>query len=73
MNQKGANILQFRGISEVAEEARVFIENRRSGKEQSLKVKSKKINETFMNGFDWNRIITIAGLSGSGKSTIARQ
>lgn len=73
MNEKSAKILQFRNISEVVEETREYIQDRRDGKQQSLRVKSKKVNDTFMDGFDWNRIITVAGLSGAGKSTVVRQ
>jgi ABC-type proline/glycine betaine transport system ATPase subunit len=68
-----AKTLQIKSISEVAESAKQYIADRKSGKEKSLKVKSEPVNSTFMNGFDWGRITTIAGLSGSGKSTILRQ
>lgn len=71
--KKSARTLQIRNIREVASETRIFIDNRRTGKEKSLKVKSSKVNNCFMDGFDWGRIITIAGLSGSGKSTLLRQ
>ena len=71
--KKSARTLQIRNIREVASETRIFIDNRRTGKEKSLKVRSSKVNNCFMDGFDWGRIITIAGLSGSGKSTLLRQ
>ena len=73
MAKKSYNKLPIKKANEIAEETKIFIKNRLEGKEKSLRVKSEKINKTFMNGFDWNRIITIAGLSGSGKSTLARQ
>lgn len=73
MGNKSYNSLQIKVIDEIASEAKVFITDRRIGKEKSLKVASEKVNSTFMNGIDWNRIITIAGISGSGKSTLCRQ
>lgn len=66
-------VLDIKPISEVVELTRKFIKNRRIGKEKSLKVNSKKINDVLMDGFDWGRIITLAGSSGAGKSTLMRQ
>ena len=60
-------------MPQVVDEALEFIKRRREGLEPSLKTKSDKINNIFLNGFDWNRIVTIAGLSGTGKSTLTRQ
>ncbi len=72
--EKGSfNGLAIKTISDVVEEARVYISDRKTGKEKSLRVSSKKVNSAFMDGFDWNRIITVAGLSGSGKSTLVGQ
>lgn len=68
-----ANTLRIKSMTEVVDEAKYYINERREGRQQSLKVVSEKINSTFMDGFDWNRIVTIAGLSGSGKSTLLRQ
>lgn len=73
MEKNSAKLLPIKAISEVVDDTRRYILNRKSGKEKSLKVKSNKVNKSFMNGFDWGRIVTIAGLSGSGKSTILRQ
>lgn len=71
--EKESSNLTIKSLSQVVEEAKEYIEKRRTGEERSLKVSSNKVNEAIMNGFDWGRIITVAGLSGSGKSTIARQ
>jgi len=65
--------LTVKEITEVIEEAKVYIDHRKSGKERSLRVGSDKVNQSFMGGFDWNRIITLAGMPGSGKSTLLRQ
>lgn len=73
MENKSFSSLTIRPISEVVDEAKVYIDKRRTGLEKSLKVSSNKVNNTFMGGLDWNRIITIAGLPGSGKSTLLRQ
>lgn len=73
MEKRSANVLAFKSMPEVVEEARIYIEDRKAGKQKSLRVGSRKVNETFMDGFDWNRIVTVAGLSGAGKSTIVRQ
>lgn len=60
-------------MEEITSETSKYIHDRKEGLEKSLKVRSDRVNSTFMNGFDWNRIISIAGLSGAGKSTILRQ
>lgn len=73
MGKTSFNGLQVKSISHVIDETKQFINDRKTGKEKSLKVSSNKINEAFMDGLDWNRIITIGGMSGSGKSTLARQ
>jgi len=62
----------IKSLATVADEALKYIRARQSGKEKSLKVASEKVNKTFLNGFDWNRIVTVAGLSASGKSTLVR-
>jgi predicted metal-dependent RNase len=71
--ERGAHTLAIKPMSEVVEEAKSYIQRRHEGTERSLRTSSERINETFMQGFDWNRIITIGGLSGAGKSTLARQ
>jgi ABC-type proline/glycine betaine transport system ATPase subunit len=73
MNNKGANTLAIKPMSVVIEETKEYVRKRKDGTEKSLKTNSSLINETFMDGFDWNRIITLGGMSGAGKSTLARQ
>jgi replicative DNA helicase len=73
MERTSFRSLGIKKIPQVVDEALEFITRRKNGLEPSLKVKSSKINDTFLNGFDWNRIITVAGLSGAGKSTLVRQ
>lgn len=73
MEKRSSRSLNVKGISEVSKEAREYIVERAEGREKSLKVASKKLNSCFMDGFDWNRIVTVAGMSGSGKSTVLKQ
>lgn len=65
--------LQVKPIGEVVEETKIFVNKRKLGVEASLRVSSEKVNNLFMDGFDWGRIVTVAGMPGSGKSTLVRQ
>jgi replicative DNA helicase len=65
--------LPFRHISQAATQTVQYIDGRRKGEIKSLKVSHSKLNECTLDGFEWNKIITLAGLSGSGKSLIAEQ
>lgn len=69
--QKSSNSLEYRHISRGAATALEFIDLRRKGLAPSLKTSFPKLNSVLLDGIDWYRIFTIAGLSGSGKSTIA--
>jgi hypothetical protein len=51
-------------MAQVVEETKTYIKDRKEGRQTSLRVGSNKVNSAFLDGFDWNRIITIAGLSG---------
>lgn len=73
MERTSFRSLAIKKMPQVIDEALEFILRRKEGLEPSLKTKSTKINDTFLNGFDWNRIVTVAGLSGCGKSTLVRQ
>lgn len=65
--------LTYRHISYATKKTLDYIEGRRRGYIKSLKVSHEKLNRVTLNGFDWNKIITLAGLSGSGKSMIVEQ
>ena len=65
--------LEYRHISEPTEEIIQYIEDRRSGALSSLKTRWDKFDKVSMGGLDWNTIFTIAGMSGSGKSSIANE
>ena len=60
--------LPFKHISETVEDLTQIIDDRRQGKISSLKTGKKKLDDATFQGLLWNRIITIAGMSGSGKS-----
>jgi replicative DNA helicase len=48
-----------------------YTEKRATGEIKSLKTPLKSLNEAGVNGLEWGTIITIAGLSGSGKTAIS--
>ena len=63
-----ANALPYRHISESVDEALDIIDKRRLGEIKSLSTGKDKLDKYTLNGLEWNRIMTIGGLSGSGKS-----
>lgn len=58
-------------MSEVAQEAIEYIGGRRSHSISSLKTRWVKFNKQCMGGIEPNVVMTIAGISGSGKSSFA--
>ncbi len=69
MEQTLSNVV--RPISVVAQETINYIEGRREHKVVSLKTRWKKFNRQCMGGIEPNVVITIPGISGSGKSSFA--
>lgn len=65
------NKLPVRHISEAATEIVEYITHRRSGIVKSLKTRWSKFNRQCMGGIEPNAIYSIAGISGSGKSSFA--
>jgi len=63
--------LTFSHIRNAGKEILDYIDQRRKGLATSLKTRWEKFNRATMGGLDWNVIMTIAGMSGSGKSSIA--
>lgn len=63
------NKLDVRHISEPTDEILDYIDNRRKGVVKSLKTRWKKFNNACMGGIEPNTIFTVAGISGSGKSS----
>lgn len=66
MEQTSSNI---RSIREVAQETIGYIAGRREHNIVSLKTRWNKFNKQCMGGIEPNTVITIAGISGSGKSS----
>lgn len=58
-------------ISEAYNKALEYIYRRKSGEELSIKTPWKKINESTMNGLEWNNIVVIGGRPGSGKTLLS--
>ena len=67
MEQNLSNIV--RPMSVVAQEAINYIAGRREHKVVSLKTRWKKFNKQCMGGIEPNTVYTIAGISGTGKSS----
>jgi replicative DNA helicase len=61
--------LTFKHISVASDEILKYIDNRRKGIVKSLKTRWDKLNNVLGGGFEQNSIVTIAGISGSGKSS----
>ena len=68
MEQSLSNV---RPMSVVAQEAINYIKGRREHNIVSLKTRWVKFNKQCMGGIEPNTVITIAGISGSGKSSFA--
>lgn len=66
-----AKILPYRLISDPTKEIIKYITDRRTGVVKSLKTRWPKFNVQCMGGIEPNAIYTIAGISGSGKSSFA--
>jgi len=65
------NKLEYTHIETPTTEILNYIDNRRKGIVRSLRTKWKKFNRQCMGGIEPNTIYTIAGVSGSGKSSFA--
>ena len=69
--EKTLNKLKYKHISKATDEIVAYIDDRRRGIVNSLKTKWAKFNKLCMGGIEPNTIYTIAGISGSGKSSFA--
>lgn len=69
MEQNLSNLI--RPMSVVANEAVRYIAGRRNNEIVSLKTRWSKFNKQCMGGIEPNTVLTIAGISGSGKSSFA--
>ena len=71
MAQTLSKTLPFRKIEEPSKEIIKYITDRRDGIVRSLKTRWPKFNVQCMGGIEPNAIYTVAGISGSGKSSFA--
>ena len=71
MAQNLSNLI--RPMSTVAQEAINYISGRREHSIVSLKTRWEKFNKQCMGGIEPNTVYTIAGISGSGKSSFANE
>ena len=71
MEQNLSNII--RPMSKVAQETITYIAGRRDHSITSLKTRWNKFNRQCMGGIEPNTVYTIAGISGSGKSSMANE
>lgn len=65
--------LGIKSIYEAAKEEYNYIEARKEGRIRSLKTPWKKFNMAGIDGIEWGSINVIAGMSGSGKTSIISQ
>lgn len=71
MEQTSNNILRIQHIREPAKAIVKYIDDRRKGYTKSLRTRWQKFNNMCMGGIEPNVIYTVAGISGSGKSSFA--
>lgn len=65
--------MEYRHISHGVRRTLDLIEARKDGTLKSLRTSKAPLNDTLVGGIDWNRIISFAGLSGSGKSVLLEE
>ena len=73
MAGKSARSLKYKHIKTASDEIIQYIDDRRKGLIRSLRTRWKKLNNAITGGLEWGTIITVAGMSGSGKSSIANE
>lgn len=61
--------LFYKHISKSVDQSYEIYDDRREGRIKSLSTGKRKLDEATMNGLEWWRMLTIAGMSGAGKST----
>lgn len=67
------SLCNVRSMSQVTKEAVSYIAGRRDKTITSLKTRWKKFNRQCMGGIEPNTVLTIAGISGSGKSSMVNE
>jgi replicative DNA helicase len=70
---QGHKSLGWKTIEEAAKEEFKYMQGRASGEILSMRTRFQRLNSITMDGFEWGSINTIAGMSGSGKTTWLNQ
>jgi replicative DNA helicase len=73
MADQSSKILPTISLEEAARKELRYMRGRMSGEIKSVKTPWKKFNKAGMNGLEWGSIVTIAGMSGSGKTAILNE
>ena len=73
MADQSSRILPTISLEEAARRELRYMRGRMSGEIVSVKTPWKKFNKAGMNGLEWGSIVTIAGMSGSGKTAILNE
>lgn len=73
MADQSSKILPTISLEEAARRELRYMRGRMVGEIKSLKTPWKKFNKAGMNGLEWGSIVTIAGMSGSGKTAILNE
>jgi replicative DNA helicase len=73
MADQSSKILPMISLEDAARKELRYIKGRMTNEIKSLKTPWKKFDKAGMNGIEWGSIITIAGMSGSGKTAILNE
>ena len=73
MADQSSKILPYLSLEEAARKELRYIKGRMTNEIKSIKTPWKKFNKAGMNGLEWGSIVTIAGMSGSGKTAILNE
>ena len=73
MVDQSSKVLPMLSLEEAAHKELRYIKGRMDNQIKSLKTPWKKFDKAGMNGIEWGSIITIAGMSGSGKTAILNE
>jgi replicative DNA helicase len=73
MADQSSRILPTISLEDAARKELLYMKGRMEGNIKSLKTPWKKFNKAGMDGLEWGSIITIAGMSGSGKTAILNE
>lgn len=73
MAEKLSKSLKYRHIRRASDEVLQYMDDRRLGKIRSVKTRWEKLNNAVTGGLEWGTIVTVAGMSGSGKSSVANE